>query len=124
MDNFFQNCPPKMNDARHITDYQSATRRNEYIKYINDIWRDDQYRLFLQLNGKEIMDREWKYDKKYYSCWVNDCIHHYPTRSLPRHFWQEREAFDSIYNMNTHELFEPLRRCTKYKDYRMTSDKC
>jgi hypothetical protein len=122
MDNFFQGCPPKMEDGRHLADFQSSTRRNEYIKYINDIWRDDQYRLFLQLNGKEIADREFKYLKKNHSCWVNDCIHNYPTRSLPRHYWQEMEAYNSIFNLNTNKTFEPLRRCKKYEDYRMLSD--
>ena len=123
MDNFFQNCPPKMEDqGRHLSDFQSSTRRDEYIKYANDIYRDDQYRLFLQLNGKEILDREWNYHSKYNKCWVNDCIHHYPTRSLPRHYWQEREAYDSIFNINTRKQMEPLRKCNHNKDYRVHSD--
>ncbi len=120
MDNYFQNCPPMMEDqGRHLGDFKTATRRNEYIKYINDIWRDDQYRLFLQLNGKEILDREWAYHKKYNSCWVNDCIHNYPTRQSPRHFAQEREAFDSIYNLRTNKVMEPMRKCTKHRDFRL-----
>ena len=120
MDNFYQNCPPMMSDkGRHLGDFKTATRRNEYIKYINDIWRDDQYRLFLQLNGKEIMDREWMYHKKHNSCWANDCIHHYPTRNLPRHFWQEREAYDSIFNLNKNKQLEHMRQCQQYKDFRM-----
>ena len=120
MDNYFQNCPPMMADqGRHLGDFKTATRRNEYIKYINDIWRDDQYRLFLQLNGKQIMDREWGYHKKHNSCWANDCIHHYPTRSLPRHFYQEREAFDSIFDLNKNKQLEHMRRCQPYKDFRM-----
>lgn len=119
MDNYFQNCPPMMEDGRHLTDFKTATRRNEYVKYINDIWRDDQYRLFLQLNGKEIMDRENAYHNKYNRCWVNDCIHHYPTRSLPRHFYQERESFDSIFNLQTHKPLEHMRQCKKYNDFRL-----
>lgn len=100
MDNFFHNCPPMMEDGgRHLTDYQTDTRRNEYIKYINDIWRDDQYRLFLQLNGKKILDREWEYHKKHNSCWVNDLIHIYPTRQSPMSFMQERQAYDSIFKL-------------------------
>jgi len=108
--------------ARHLTDYQSSTRRNEYIKYINDIWRDDQYRLFLQLNGKEIMNKEWAYNKKNNSCFVNDCVHNYPTRMSPAKFPQEREAYNSIYDLRTNKQLEPLRRCAPMKDFRMTSD--
>jgi hypothetical protein len=88
---------------------------------VNDIYRDDQYRLFLQLNGKEVMDREWNYHNKHNRCWVNDCIHHYPTRSLPNHMWQERQAYDSIFNNNTNRQFAPLRQCTRFKDFRTTN---
>lgn len=120
MDNFFLNCPPMMDDkGRQFTDYQTSTRKNEYIKYINDIWRDDQYRLFLQLNGKNIMDREWIYNKKNNSCWVNDCIHKYPTRQEPKDFAQEREAFNSIFNLNIKKQYTPMRTCKKYNDYRL-----
>lgn len=120
MDNFFQNCPPKMQDqGRQLADFQSSTRRDEYIKYVNDITRDDQYRLFLQSNGKEIMDREWSYYNKSARCWDSDCIHNYPTRCLPRHYWQEMQAYNSIYNPNTHQQMAPLRQCTKHTDYRM-----
>ena len=123
MDNYFQTCPPKMEDqGRQLADFQSSTRRDEYIKYINDIYRDDQYRLFLQLNGREIMDREWAFLKKYGSCWVNDSIHHYPTRCTPRHYWQERQAYDSIFNMNTNQEMAPMRKCNQYKDFRMITD--
>lgn len=121
MDNFFHSCPPKMEDqGRPLADFQSSTRRDEYIKYVNDITRDDQYRLFLQSNGKEIMDREWAYHSKHNKCWVNDCIHNYPTRCTPRHYWQERLAYDSIYDPKTHEQMAPLRQCVKRADYRMT----
>ena len=124
MDNFFQNCPPKMSDqGRHLADFQSSTRRDEYIKYVNDIYRDDQYRLFLQTNGKEIMDREWAYHNKNNRCWVNDCIHNYPTRSLPRHYAQEMQAYNSIFNVNTNKQMAPLRQCVKQEDFRMTTDK-
>lgn len=120
MDNYFQNCPPMMEDqGRHLSDFQTATRRNEYIKYINDIWRDDQYRLFLQLNGQEILDREWAWHRKHNSCWVNDCVHNYPTRQPPRQFFQEREAYDSIYNLQTNKQLEPMRRCWKLDDFRL-----
>lgn len=123
MDNYFQTCPPMMEDqGRHLGDFQTATRRNEYIKYINDVWRDDQYRLFLQLNGKQIMDREFAYHKRYNSCWVNDCVHNYPTRQAPQHFVQERQAYDSIFDPRTNKQMAPLRRCIRYKDFRLNPE--
>jgi len=121
MDNFFQNCPPKMEDqGRQLSDFQSSTRKNEYIKYINNIYRDDHYRLFLQMNAKELMDREWAYNRINHSCWVSDCVHKYPLRVLPRQMWEERQVYDSITNMNTNKQLAPLRRCEKFNDYRAT----
>ena len=119
MDNYFQSCPPMMGGGRHLRDFKTATRRNEYIKYINDIWRDDQYRLFLQLNGKQIMDREWNFHKATNSCWVNECAHNYPTRVNNRLMWQEREIYDSQYNPCTNEKLAKMRQCPKFQDYRL-----
>lgn len=121
MDNYFQNCPAVMNDSgRLFGDFKTATRRNEYIKYINDIYRDDQYRYFLQNNAQLIMDREWEWNKKNTQCWTNDCIHHYPLRNNPRHFVQEREAYDSIFNLRTNAQLSPMRQCKlNRKDYRL-----
>lgn len=125
MDNFFHNCPPKMEDGgRHLGDYQTATRRNEYIKYVNDIWRDDQYRLFLQQNGKEILNREFDYHLDNNRCWANDCVHHYPLRSLPRHFVQERQAHDSRFRLQNRNEMTPMRQCVKYNHYRLNPNDC
>jgi hypothetical protein len=120
MDNFYQNCPPKM-DGRDFGDYQSATRRNEYIKYVNDIHRDDQYRLFLQTNGTELLDNMWNYQRRFNSCPVQTCVHHYPLRTNPRQMVQEREAYDSIYDMNTNEKMAQFRECVPMNDYRLNS---
>ena len=124
MDNFFKlPCPPKMEDqGRQLTDYNSGTRRNEYIKYINDIYRDDQYRLFLQRHGKEFMDREFEHDLKNYSCRKNACIHNGPTRTNARIMVDEKLAFNSIFNPALNEKYAPLRRCTTMRNYRMNSD--
>ena len=118
MDNFYQNCPPKM-DGRDLGNYQTATRRNEYIKFVNDIYRDDQYRLFLQNNGTELLDNMWDYQKQYNSCPVTECIHHYPLRTNPRQFVQEREAYDSIHDMNTNASLAKMRQCVPVADYRL-----
>ena len=33
--------------------------RNEYIKYINEVLRDDDYRMLLQCKYSKFMDKEW-----------------------------------------------------------------
>jgi hypothetical protein len=122
MDNYFHNCPPMMEDqGRHLSDFQSSTRRDEYIKYVNNIWRDDQYRLFLQTNGKTLADNEWEYHRKHNSCWVNPCVHQYPTRCQQKHYVQERQVFDSVYDLNTMEKYQELKKCPQLPDYRLTN---
>lgn len=119
MDNFFHMCPSKT-DGRQLTDYQSDTKKNESIKYANNIYRDDQYRLSLQTGGKDLLNREWEFNKKNNSCWVNGCVHVYPTRVLVDQMIQEKQLYDSIYNSNTNQKLASLRRCPVSKDYRMT----
>ena|ERR1700744_701928 len=118
-DNFFKGCPAKMEDARYLTDYRSAVRREEYVKYINGIVRDDDYRLFLQDNAETVMDKEWQYYRKNKSCWVNECIHNYPTRVFPPWFVEERLKYDSLHNPNRKVMFP----CKPKSDYRMTDTK-
>lgn len=123
MDNFFLNCPPKMQDqGRQLADFRSPTVVNEYIKYVNDIVRDDQYRLFLQMNGKEIMDREWAYFNKNSKCWDNFCVHNYPTRGNNQQYIVERQAYDSIFKPNPNQMDLALMKCRKYPDFRLASD--
>ena len=59
MDNYFKGCPPRMDDARFLTDYRSQDTINQSIQKMNGIVRDDDYRLFLQQNAGTIMDRQW-----------------------------------------------------------------
>jgi hypothetical protein len=117
MDNFYSNCPPKMDDGRFTTNYKSSNSYNEYIKYMNGITRDDDYRLFLQLNADKLMDSEWLYLRKKDSCWNNACVHKYPLRMDPRLFEQERKNADMLFKYK--ELPDNL-KCIKYSDYRAT----
>jgi len=84
MDNFFPRCPPIMEDGRHFTDYKSATRKNMFIMYINDITRDDDYRMFLQTNASEIADKEFDFYKKKMDCRETPCIHNIPPVQFPQ----------------------------------------
>ncbi len=117
MDNYWKNCPPKMDDGRFTTNYKTDTCINEYIKYVNGITRDDDYRLFLQLNATKMMDSEWIYFRQNDSCWNNACVHKYPLRMDPRNFAQERQNANLLFKTN--EL-PPDLKCQKFADYRMT----
>lgn len=119
MDNFFKECPAKMSDGRLLTDYRTPVRREEYVKYINNIVRDDEYRLFLQANAESIADNEWNYNKKNKSCWVNECVHTYPTRVHPPSFVEERMKHDLLSVPNRQQKFT----CSPKNDYRMTQTK-
>ena len=69
MDNRYSGCPPKMSDGRLFADHRTATRTNEYIKYINNIkGSNDNYRLFLQDNAVKIMNKEWEHARQTKSC--------------------------------------------------------
>ena len=117
MDNYYRNCPPKMNDARFTTNYKLDSSINEYIKYMNGITRDDDYRLFLQINANKLMDSEWMYLKKNDSCWNNACVHKYPLRMDPRLFVQERKNANLLFQ---NKIIPDNLRCDIYSDYRMS----
>jgi hypothetical protein len=104
-----------MDDGRFITNWKTASCYNEYIKYMNGIVRDDDYRLFLQMNADKIMDSEWMYLKKNDSCWNNACVHKYATRMDPRFFVQERQDANLLFKTN--ELPQNL-KCQAFADYR------
>ena len=116
MDNYYQNCPAKMDDGNFITNYRTSACNNEYIKYVNGIVRDDDYRLFLQLNANKMMDAEWQFLRKNDSCWNNACVHKYPLRMDPRLFGKELQDANLLFQKR--ELPDSL-QCTRYADYRM-----
>ncbi len=118
MDNYYNTCPAKMDDGRFITNWKTASCYNEYIKYMNGIVRDDDYRLFLQMNADKIMDSEWMYLRKNDSCWNNACVHKYNTRMDPRFFVQERQDANLLFKTN--ELPQTL-KCQAFADYRCST---
>jgi hypothetical protein len=73
MDNYFLNCPPKMGGFREITNYKTNILYNEFIKYKMGLLRDDDYRIFLQRNGNNLIDANNIYLYDNYYCWNNKC---------------------------------------------------
>lgn len=115
MDNYYANCPPKMSDGRHMTDYTESTLVNEQIKYVNGIIRDDEYRMFLQEKAVPIMNREWDFLKTNKSCWTNECVHVYPSNMYPGWFAEEITNYNSLVSPTRTTKFV----CPAKGDYRM-----
>ena len=115
-DNYFQNCPPKMGGFREITDYQTNAFTNELMKQKLNIVRDDQYRVYLQTHGQQILDNTWNYFKDNYSCWNNQCIFTNPrTMVNPIVFPAEMKRWNGLMD-NTNIYYYP---CETKPDYRL-----
>jgi hypothetical protein len=56
-DNKYYGCPPRMSDARSMTDYRPECHINDMIRADNNISNSYQYRQFLQQNADQLMDR-------------------------------------------------------------------
>jgi len=121
MDPYFKSCPAKMNDGRLFNDFKTATRRNEEIKYINDIRRDDKYRIMLQQNGTTFMKRTEEYNKEHKSCTAHTCIHTYPTRVTSASFSEELNRYNRRAMLNNQENCNLQdMACPIFDNYKMT----
>lgn len=120
MDNFFTGCPAKMNDSRFLTDYRTSNTREQYLKSINNISRNDEYRSFLQQNGGVIMDAEWDFLKVSNTCKIQTCVHTNPTRSTNGMDYTELKLHDKVRTgkLNASDVGYPV--CRDLHDYRMT----
>jgi hypothetical protein len=67
-DNKHLQCPPRMADGRHFTDYRSSYYINDLIRADNNISNSLQYRLFLQQNADSLMNRQ-----REIACSLNCC---------------------------------------------------
>jgi hypothetical protein len=111
-DNFHKDCPAVMNYSP-FTDYRSSNKREQYVKTMNGIVCNDEYRQFLQSNTEKIMESEWDYLAQNYSCRTNPCIHTLPTR--PPHGSHRAEL--ALYNAVRAGKAEAP--CRKLKNYRL-----
>ena len=119
MNNFYHQCPAEMSDGRIFGEFKTATRRNEYIKYVNGIYSNDQYRLFLQENGLKLADNVFKYHKMNDTCRVNPFIHnHKTTRVTPEEMAEEMRRHNER-AMNNHKSTKRNNGCIRHKDFRL-----
>jgi len=80
MDNYFQQCPPMMEDGRGFTDFRSSQVREELFRYNNNVISENEARTLRIDNGEAIMDREWAVLRSTRSCFPQKkCFHKSPT---------------------------------------------
>ena len=63
--NKFFNCPPRMSDGRHFTDYRANVYVNDLVRYSNNVMSNYEYKQFLIDNATSLMklNNEYCYQK-------------------------------------------------------------
>lgn len=80
MDNYFNECPPMMNDGRLFTDFRSSQVREELFRHNNCVLSENEARTLRIENGNRILDTEWGNLRKTKSCFPRKmCFHKHPT---------------------------------------------
>ncbi len=64
--NKYTDCPPRMDDGRHFTDYRPICHVNNMVRANNSISNSYEYRMFLTKNAEKLMDMN-----RAYSCQKN-----------------------------------------------------
>lgn len=115
MDNYFNECPPMMDDGRLFTDYRSSQVREELYRFKNSVITENEARMLRTNEAETIMDTEWKNLRTNKSCFTQKkCFHLYPTTQV-----------SSIYNnaeiLARNGQFDALACDIKHNDYRLTT---
>lgn len=119
MDNFYKDCPAKMSDGRFLADHRSTNVRDQYIKTINGIVRDDDYRKFLQDNAEKIMQKERKILKEQNSCKPKTCFHTRPTRITHGASYDEIKTYNAVKSGKLKSTDDGYPTCPQLEDYNM-----
>lgn len=68
MDNRYNSCPALMEDRRLFTNYFDNSIFNQTIRMMNKLDDNHDYRIFLQKNASELINREREYNLKTNTC--------------------------------------------------------
>ena len=68
MNNRYKSCPPLMEDKRLFTNYFDNDIFNQTIRMMNKLEDNHDYRIFLQKNASELINREREYNLKTNTC--------------------------------------------------------
>ena len=71
MDNRHSTCPPLMSDRRIFTNFFDNDVFNQTIRSMNKIGDNHEYRVFLQQNASELINREREYHLQTNTCSVH-----------------------------------------------------
>ena len=73
MDNRYwsNGCPPLMSDGRFLTNHVRFNVVDQFIRNMNELPNNHEYRHFLQKNGDEILNKERQVLTKNNTCAVN-----------------------------------------------------
>ena len=117
MDNYFNECPPMMDDGRLFTDYRSSQVREEVYRFKNSVISENETRMLRTNEAETIMDREWKNLRETNSCFTQKrCFHLQPITQV-----------SSIYNnaevLAYNGLLPALKCDVDCQDYRLTLTK-
>lgn len=115
MDNYYTQCPPKMEDGRFLTDYRTATTREEANKKAVAIVRDDEYRQYLQTKASSLVANDRKMSKTGTCKASASCVHNYPTRMTNRMFIDQMNAY------NNQSINNVSYMCESFPDYDATT---
>lgn len=66
--NKYFNCPPRMDDGRHFTDYRANCYVNNLVRMTNDIVGSYEYRQFLIDNAEALMQSNREYTEMKNGC--------------------------------------------------------
>ena len=80
-DNKHLQCPPRMSDGRHFTDYRTNCHVNNLVRTNNAVTNSHGYRTFLTSNATKLMDINRSYASQKNGC--GDCNDGHNTTMLP-----------------------------------------
>jgi hypothetical protein len=115
MDNYFKNCPARMNYGG-FTDYRTSHTRELHHMQIAGMNRSDDFRLYAQANAETIMNNEWNKLRKTRSCHNYPCMHNTGTITTPQAQYAEMETYN-----NVKQGAQPP-QCEVFKDYTLSGN--
>jgi hypothetical protein len=114
-DNYYKECPAVMNYSQ-LTDYRQASVREQYIRNLNNIPSEHEYRSFLQAQGSNIMNAEWSILSSSYNCRPNVCIHNSPLNQTQAQQFAENKLYNDV---RMGRVDQSVAKCPALEDYRL-----
>lgn len=119
MDNYFNECPPRMNDSRGFTDFRSSQVREAFDRHQYCLNSENDIRMYRTNNADKIIDSEWNNIVKSEFCHPNKrCFHHAPTTRTTNEY-----NTSELLTYNGKLPLTPCKNLDKAPHFRMTETK-